>query len=205
MKHYIILIIHLSVTLIKLIQPGGYRSLIAENLLLKQQLLIHSRSRSRAPNLHASDRILLGLTSLLVAPRRLARTAIIIQPSTLLNFHSALVKKKYQQLFSAKTKKKHGPKGPSKLIIDAVIAIKQRNPRYGCPRIAQQINLAFGLHLDKDIVRRVLATHYRPEPPYSGPSWLTTLAHAKDSLWSVDLFRCESIVLRSHWVLVVMD
>jgi putative transposase len=27
----------------------------------------------------------------------------------------------------------------------------------------------------------------------------------KDSLWSVDLFRCESIRLKSHWVLVVMD
>ena len=27
----------------------------------------------------------------------------------------------------------------------------------------------------------------------------------KDSLWSVDPFRCESILLRSHWVLVVMN
>jgi putative transposase len=27
----------------------------------------------------------------------------------------------------------------------------------------------------------------------------------KDSLWSVDLFRCESIKLKSHWVMVVMD
>src|SRR5438552_2404597 len=27
----------------------------------------------------------------------------------------------------------------------------------------------------------------------------------KDSLWSVDLFRCESILMRSHWVMVVMD
>jgi hypothetical protein len=34
---------------------------------------------------------------------------------------------------------------------------------------------------------------------------LNTLGHAKDSLWSIDLFRCESILLRSHWVLVVMD
>jgi putative transposase len=25
----------------------------------------------------------------------------------------------------------------------------------------------------------------------------------KDSLWSVDLFRCESILLRSHWVMVM--
>jgi hypothetical protein len=37
------------------------------------------------------------------------------------------------------------------------------------------------------------------------PSWLSFIGHMKDSLWSVDLFRCESIVLRSHWVMVVMD
>jgi hypothetical protein len=30
----------------------------------------------------------------------------------------------------------------------AIVEMKQRNPRYGCPRIAQQINLAFGLDLD---------------------------------------------------------
>ncbi len=28
---------------------------------------------------------------------------------------------------------------------------------------------------------------------------------SKDSLWSVDLFRCESLILKSHWVMVVMD
>ena len=38
-----------------------------------------------------------------------------------------------------------------------------------------------------------------------GPFWLTFLEQTKDSLWSIDLFRCESAVLRSHWVLVVMD
>jgi transposase InsO family protein len=38
-----------------------------------------------------------------------------------------------------------------------------------------------------------------------GPSWLTVIGHAKDSLWSVDLFRCESILLKTHWVPVVMD
>ncbi|MCP4453888.1 MAG: transposase, partial [Planctomycetes bacterium] len=27
----------------------------------------------------------------------------------------------------------------------------------------------------------------------------------KDSLWSIDLFRCESILLKTHWVLVVLD
>jgi transposase InsO family protein len=37
------------------------------------------------------------------------------------------------------------------------------------------------------------------------PPALLFLAQAKDSLWSVDLFRCESILLHSHWVLVVID
>jgi putative transposase len=54
-------------------------------------------------------------------------------------------------------------------------------------------------------VRRILAVGYQPEPGSAGPSWLTVLGHAKDSLWSLDLFRCESAVLRTHWVLVVMD
>ena len=42
-------------------------------------------------------------------------------------------------------------------------------------------------------------------PGDGGPSWLTFLGHTKDSLWSIDLFRCESILLKNHWVLVVMD
>ncbi len=83
--------------------------------------------------------------------------------------------------------------------------MKQRNSSWGCPRIAQQITLAFGIPMNKDVVRRILASRYTPKLDAAGPSWLTVLGHAKNRLWSVDLFRCESAVLRSHWVLVVMD
>ena len=83
--------------------------------------------------------------------------------------------------------------------------MKRRNPRFGCPRIAQQINKVFGLNIDKDLVRRVLAKHYHPQPSDDRPSWLSFIGHMKDSLWSVDLFRCESIILKTHWVQVVMD
>ena len=65
--------------------------------------------------------------------------------------------------------------------------------------------MAFGIPINKDVVRRILAVRYQPEPDAAGPSWLTVLGHTKDSLWSLDLFRCESAVLRTHWVLVVMD
>jgi putative transposase len=205
MRDVIYLLFHLLTTLATLLRPGGSRAIIAENLLLKQQLIIHSRSRQRAPNLTTQDRALLGLFSLFLNPRRIAKSAILLRPSTLLSFHNALKKRKYRLLYSPRAGKKPGPKGPSRAVIDAIVAMKRRNLRYGCPRIAQQINLAFGLHLDKDTVRRVLAVHYKPDPSMRGPSWLTTLGHAKDSLWSIDLFRCESIVLKSHCVMVVMD
>jgi putative transposase len=143
MIHLLILAVHLLSTIAKLVRPGGVRAVVAESLLLKQQLLISSRARRRAPNLNSFDRFLLGLGSLFVP--------------------------------------------------------------VGCPRIAQEIARAFGIDIDKDTVRRVLAKHYRPEAGTDGPSWLSFIGHMKDSLWSVDLFRCESIVLRSHWVMVVMD
>jgi transposase InsO family protein len=144
---------------------------------------------------------------LFVRPRRVAKLAAILKPATLLRFHRALVERKYRWLFSsARTRPKPGPKGPSTELIAAIIEMKLRNPRFGYQRIAQQVAHAFGVEIDKDVVRRVLAKHLPAGfPGPSGPSWLTFFAHTKDSLWSVDLFRCESILLRSHWVLVVID
>ena len=195
MRDLITLLVYLIATLARLMGPGGARSVIAESLLVKQQLLILNRSRQHAPNLRVSDRILAGVI----------RSAIVLKPSTILDFHRILRKRKYRLLFSPKRRGRTGPKGPSKELVTAIVEMKQRNPVWGCPRIAQQIGLAFDIQIDKDVVRRVLATYYRPDTDSSGPSWLTFLGHAKDSLWSIDLFRCESAILRSYWILVVMD
>jgi len=194
MRDLVILFVHLIVTLARLAGPGGVRSVVAESVLVKHQLVILNRSRKRAPHLRVSDRIVAGLCALLMRPARLFRSAITF-----------LKTRKYRLLFSPRLRKKPGPKGPSQELVEAVIEMKQRNPSWGCPRIAQQIALAFGLQIDKDVVRRLLASPYRPKPDVCGPSWLTFLGHLKDSLWSIDLFRCESATLRTHWVLVVMD
>jgi hypothetical protein len=178
--------------------PGGIRSVVAEPVLVKQQLLILNRSRQRAPNLRTSDRLVAGLCALLIRPARLIRSAIVLKPSTLLSLHQALRDRKYRLLFSSKRRGRPGPKRLDKELIEAVVQMKQRNPAWACPRIAQQIALAFDIPIDKDVVRRILARHYRPEKNSSGPSWLTFLGHMKDSLWSIDLFRCESATLRAH-------
>ena len=205
MKMAIILLVHLFGRLAALLRIGGVKTVLAENLLLKQQLLVLQRSRRRSPNLCSTDRLLFGIWALFLNPRRLLRAAITLKPSTLLRFHHGLTHLKYRFLYSSSAKRKPGPKGPAPKLIQAICELKRRNPRFGCPRIAQHLAKTFGLEIDKDVVRRVLASHYRPNRRESGPSWLTFLGHAKDSLWSLDLFRTESILLKTHWVLVVMD
>jgi putative transposase len=193
------------VTVARLAGQGGLRSVVAESALVRHQLLVLNRGRKRAPNLRAADRIIAGLCTLFMRRARVLRSAIVLKPSTLLHLHSVLRERKYRMLFSAERGRRPGPKGPKKDLIDAVVAMKRRNPNWGCPRIAQQIALAFGIEIDKDVVRRLLSLHYRPKSDSVGPSWLTFLGHMKDSLWSCDLFRCESATLRTYWVLVVMD
>src|SRR5713101_574826 len=200
-----VLFLHLLVTVARLAGPGGARSVVAESVLVKHQLLILNRSGRRSPNLRLADRIVAGVCALLICPGRLIRSAIVLKPSTLLSLHRALTKRKYRRLFSPPVRKKPGPKGPTQEVMAAVVDMKQRNPTWGCPRIAQQMALAFGIPINKDVVRRILAARYQPKPDAAGPSWLTVLGHAKDSLWSLDLFRCESAILRAHWVLMVMD
>ncbi len=205
MRDSLTLFAHLVMTLVRFMGPGGARSIVAESLLIKQQLLIVNRSRQRAPNLRTGDRMLMSALALLMRPARLAKSATIIRPSTILRFHRALKNRKYRLLFSPKRQGRPGPKGPSETLIAAILETKHKNPRWGCPRIAQQLSLVFDIELGKDVVRRVLTRHYRPDPRNRGPSWLSFIGHSKDSLWSVDLFRCESATLKTHWVLVVMD
>jgi putative transposase len=130
---------------------------------------------------------------------------VIVKTSSLQRLHRALVKRKYRLLFTPKRRGQPGPRGPSGELIGAVVAMKRRNPYFGCRKIAEQISSAFGLQLNKDVVRRILLRHYRPGPDGGGPSWLAAIGHTRDCLWSVDLFRVESLLLKSYWVMVVMD
>ena len=142
--------------------------MVAESVLMKHQLLIVNRSRGRAPNFCVWDRLIAGFCSLWIKPTRLVRVAIALKPSTLLHFHRALVQRKYRQLFSPKRPAKPGPKGPNPDVIRAVVDMKQRNPTWGCPRIAEQIALAFGISIKRVRPRRpsfMKGTRYKRRNP----------------------------------------
>jgi hypothetical protein len=138
--------------------------------LLKHQWLISPRSRRRAPTLTSRDRVRLSLTARFVNPRRIPTRAVILNPATLLKFHQALVPHNYHLLFSSSSRRQPGPHGPSPALIAASVEMTRRNPRVGCPRLAHHISRAFGLAINQEVVRRVLALHVRPESGHHGPS-----------------------------------
>jgi len=92
MKTLLLLLIHAVITVFKLLGPGGLRAVVAENCIIKQQLILLNRSRKRAPNLTTLARFIFGLCTLLMTPKRLAKSMIALRPSTFIALHKALVK-----------------------------------------------------------------------------------------------------------------
>ena len=203
MRDPIILLVHLIATLARLMGPGGLRSVVAESLLVKQQLLILNRSRHRAPNLRVSDRILAGVCALFMSPTRVFRSAIVLRPSTILNFHRTLRTRKYRLLFSPK-RRRTGPKGPPQST-----GRRHRRDEAAQPQV--------GLSADRTTDRARLCGRHRQGR--GAPSARHALSTGTPLGWSVladvswgmrkiacgasTCFRCESATLRSHWVALV--
>lgn len=150
------------------------------------------------------DRIVMALCTLVMTPKRIGKASIAIAETTLIDFHRALVGRKYSRLFSRTGEARPGRKGPSKELIKLVVETKEKNPSYGCPKIAMLVCNVLGVSIDEETIRRILSKHYRPVPG-KGPSWLLPIGSSPNRLWSVDLFRLESVFLRSYWVMVVID
>src|SRR6266540_2301144 len=102
MRDLAVLFLHLLATVARLAGPGGARSVVAESVLVKHQLLILNRSRRRSPNLRLSERVVAGVCALLMRQSRVIRSSIVLKPSTLLRLHRALTPRKYRWLFSSK-------------------------------------------------------------------------------------------------------
>ena len=62
---------------LRLIGPGGVRAVVAESVLVKQQLLILNRARKRSPRLRLTDRVITGVCALFIPPGHLAGRPVL--------------------------------------------------------------------------------------------------------------------------------
>ena len=81
MKTLTLLVIHVLTTLAKRAGPGGAKTIIAESVLLKHQLLIARRSIGKTLRLTTLDRFLCGFLVLFMHPRRIRKAAVVLKPA----------------------------------------------------------------------------------------------------------------------------
>ena len=115
MRDLLVLFLHLLATVARLAGPGGARSVVAESVLVKHQLLILNRSRKRSSNLRPADRVVAGLCALFMRPGRLVRSAIVVKPSTLLSLHRALVQRSIDGSSGPRRRRSRVPRGPARM------------------------------------------------------------------------------------------
>jgi len=80
MKILFCFLFHLFCLLFKLAKSDGAKSLAAENLVLRQQLLVLARRYKHAPKLNSLERLLFAIPALFIMPCRILKAAIIIKP-----------------------------------------------------------------------------------------------------------------------------
>lgn len=81
MKKLFVLTFYFLRTLLILLKPGGAKALMAENIILRNQLILVNRHRKKSPSLSLWDRLTFAFLAAILYPKRLARVAIIIKPS----------------------------------------------------------------------------------------------------------------------------
>ena len=164
-------------------RKDGLKAVIALNLLLKQRLIVLNRGRQRGPSVSSAHRIWLAFFSMMLSTRRLQQSAVAFRPLTFLLFREFLVRQKYRYRFSSGKQSKRRI-----LTTNSTVRLSSNRPA--------TFN-HFWSDLQPDVVSRILLKHLKTKPDLGGPSWLTFIGHSTDSLWSMDFFKAESILLKS--------
>lgn len=145
--------------------------LLAENALLRQQLLVLRRSVTR-PAVAATDRAL--LVRLADRLRAWRSALLIVQPETLLRWHRA----GFRVLWRAKSRPGPGRPPLAAATIALIRQMARENPLWGAERIRGELG-KLGILVAKRTVQTYLP---RPRPPRPrGRTWATFLRnHAGD-------------------------
>ena len=169
-------------------------TLIAENALLRHQLVVLARSAGR-PRLSTWDRTIMVLQARATPAWRDA--LMVVKPETLLSWH--------RSLFRLVWRRKSRPKGRKPRITpETVELIKQmaRDNPWGAERIRGEL-LKLGIKVSK----RTIQNHMRAvRPPRGGgQDWNTFLRNHMDQTWACDFLQTHDLLFRPVFVFVIIE
>jgi putative transposase len=169
--------------------------LIAENALLRQQLIILKRQVKR-PTFTRTDRMLLVLLARLV--RSWQQSLVIVQPETVLRWHRQLFRRYWKR--KSKTAS-HTPKVAAETI--ALIREMATNNRlWGAERIRGEL-LKLGIRVCKRTIQKYMRG-VRTKPP-RGQKWSTFLRNHSAGIWACDFLQVTDLFFRPLFAFFIVE
>jgi putative transposase len=175
--------------------PRSKSELMAENALLRQQLIVLRRHVKR-PTFTKTDRLLLIL--LARAVRTWKHALLIVQPETLLRWH--------RQGFRLFWKYKSRAGSPQPKISEATVALIKEMARdnrlWGAERIRGEL-LKLGIHVSKRTIQKYMR-QVRTTRPH-GQTWATFLRTHAEQIWACDFLPVTDLFFRSLFAFFIIE
>jgi putative transposase len=169
--------------------------LVAENALLRQQLIILRRQVKR-PACTRTDRILLVLLARIV--RAWKQALFIVQPETLLRWHRLGLKLfwKYKSRAAFLTPR------ISQETVDLIKQMARDNRLWGAERIRGEL-LKLGIHVCKRTIQKYMRQIRATRP--QGQTWRTFIHTHAQQIWACDFLPVTDLFFRSLFAFFIIE
>ena len=169
--------------------------LVAENALLRQQLIVLKR-RVKQPACTNTDRLILVLLARLV--RTWKQALFIVQPETLLRWHREL----FRLVWKRKSKTaSHTPKVAPQTIA-LIRQMAKENQLWGAERIRGEL-LKLGRHVCKRTIQKYMRTVRTHQP--RGQKWSTFLRNHASQIWACDFLQVTDLFFRPLFAFFIVE
>ncbi len=177
--------------------PRSKGELVAENALLRQQLVVLQRSVKRV-HCTPTDRALLVL--LASRARAWRHALLIVRPETLLRWH-----RQGFRLFWRRKSRAAAPSPKPKVTAETIALIKEMaaaNQLWGAERIRGEL-LKLGIRVAKTTVQRYMR-QARPRRG-SGQTWATFLRTHATGIWACDFLPVTDLLFRQLYAFFIVE
>jgi putative transposase len=171
------------------------RFLLAENVLLRQQLLVLRRQIKR-PSLTAFDRAVIVVASAITGTWR--ESVLLVKPETILRWH----RQGFQRLWRWRTRQ---DQPQARISIDTVEFIRRmarENRLWGAERIRGEL-LKLGIRVAKRTIQKYLKPSGRPRS--TGQRWATFLENHSRNIWACDFVQTYDIWFRPIFAFFIIN
>ncbi len=171
--------------------------LIAENALLRQQLVILRRRVTR-PRCTPADRTLLVLLASRLHTWR--QSLLVVQPDTLLHWHRELFRRFWRRKSRTTAPAHRPPLAPETIALIREMAVANRT--WGAERIRGEL-LKLHIRVAKWTIQKYMRVA-RP-PRRSGQSWATFLRNHAEDIWACDFLPVTDLLFRPLYAFFIVE